>query len=79
MPSAVRTQVVEIVRGSAGAAIPSLAADPRTAPVAQAAREAMIDASRTTAWFAAAALLMGLLATLAIPNIPAPEAAERHT
>ena len=79
MPSAVRTQVVEIVRGSAGAAIPGLAADPRTAPVAQAAREAMIDASRTTAWFAAAALLVGLLATLAIPHIPPHPATERHT
>jgi len=79
MPSAVRTQVVEIVRGSAGAAIPGLAADPRTAPVAQAAREAMIDASRTTAWFAAAALLVGLLATLAIPHIPPHPATERRT
>ena len=79
MPSAVRTQVVEIVRGSAGAAIPGLAADPRTAPVAQAAREAMIDASRTTAWFAAAALLVGLLATLAIPHIPPHPATKRHT
>ena len=68
MPVAARDRVVEIVRGSAGAAIPSLGTNPQTAPAAAAARESMVDASRMTSGFAAAALLVGLLATLAIPR-----------
>lgn len=68
MPVAARERVVEIVRGSAGAAIPGLAADPATAPAAAAARSSMIDASRTTSGFASMALLVGLLATIAIPK-----------
>ena len=68
MPVAARDRVVEIVRGSAGAAIPSLGTNPQTAPAAAAARESMVDARRMTSGFAAAALLVGLLATLAIPR-----------
>lgn len=68
MPPAAQQQMVEVVRGSAGAAIPALSADPRTAVVAEPARQAMVDASRTTAAFAAGALALGLLATLALPK-----------
>jgi EmrB/QacA subfamily drug resistance transporter len=76
MPSAARTAIVELVRGSAGAGIPALDASPATRPAAAAAREAMVDASRTTTGFAAAALLLGLLATLAIPKVPQPHTAD---
>lgn len=68
MPVAARERVVEVVRGSAGAAIPGLAADPATAPAAAAARASMVDASRTTSGFASLALLVGLIATMAIPK-----------
>lgn len=68
MPAAAQAQIVEIVRGSAGAAIPALAQDPRTAPAADIARAAMVDASRRTAGFAAGALALGLLATIALPK-----------
>lgn len=68
MPPAAQARAVELVRGSAGAAIPALDASPQTARAADAARDAMIDASRRTAGFAAGALALGLLATLAIPR-----------
>ena len=73
MPSAASAQVVEIVRGSAGAAIPALAADPRGAGAADLARAAMVDASRRTAAFAAAALALGVLATIALPKPHRPD------
>ena len=73
MPPAASVQVVEIVRGSAGAAIPSLAADPQGAGAAYLARAAMVDASRRTAGFAAAALALGVLATLALPTPRRPD------
>ena len=73
MPPAASAQVVEIVRGSAGAAIPSLAADPQGAGAAYLARAAMVDASRRTAGFAAAALALGVLATLALPTPRRPD------
>ncbi len=69
MPVAARERVVELVRGSAGAGIPALERSAQTASAAQAAREAMIDASRRTTGLAAGALALGLLATLAIPQI----------
>ena len=68
LPTAAQERVVDIVRGSAGAAIPALATDPGTAAVAEPARAAMVDASRTTAAYAAGALALGLLATLALPK-----------
>lgn len=73
MPSAASQQIVEIVRGSAGAAIPALTADPRGAAAADLARAAMVDASRRTAAFAAAALALGVLATIALPKPHRPE------
>lgn len=60
-------QVVAAVRGSAGAAIPELGAMPG-GPSAQAAAEsAMVTAARVTTLSAAGVILLGLLATLALP------------
>jgi len=63
LPAAQRQAVVAAVRQSAGAAIPGLAADPATAPVAAAAKEALSEATRYTAYTAAGFLLLGLLAS----------------
>ena len=60
--------ITSAVRESAGIAISGLQAQPGQAAVAQAAGEAMITASRLTTGLAAAALLVGLLATLALPR-----------
>lgn len=61
-----RTQVVDAVKGSAGAAIPGLAADPATASAADDARQAFTDATRASAAAAALFLLVGLLASLSL-------------
>lgn len=63
LPEAQRSAVVAAVRDSAGAAIPGLAADPRTAAVAAVARRALAEATSWTAYTAAGFLLLGLLAT----------------
>ncbi|MCZ7439807.1 MFS transporter [Micromonospora sp. WMMC241] len=66
-----RDQVVTAVKESAGAAITGLAADPRTAPIAEAAKEAFSDATRYAAFTAAGFLLIGLLACLRLPRVRA--------
>ncbi|MBS2938686.1 MFS transporter [Nocardioides sp. J2M5] len=66
VPEQARVQVVEAVKGSAGAAIPGLAADPSTAQAAQDARQALTDATRVAAAAAAGFLLLGLLASLSL-------------
>ncbi len=73
MPSATSAPIVELVRGSAGAGIPALGADPRGAGAADLARDAMVEASKRTAGFAATALAIGLLATIALPKPHRPE------
>jgi EmrB/QacA subfamily drug resistance transporter len=60
--------IVDAVRESAGIAIAGLQAQPGQAAVAQAAGEAMITASQLTTGLAAVALLIGLIATLALPK-----------
>ena len=57
---------MDAVKGSAGAAIPGLAADPATATAADAARVAFTDATRAAAAAAALFLLVGLLASLSL-------------
>ncbi|MFJ6568690.1 MFS transporter [Streptomyces sp. NPDC091292] len=52
------------VTDSAGSAIPSLAADPRTAGVAEAGREAMADALAISSYVCAGLLMLALAATL---------------
>ncbi|MER7457119.1 MFS transporter [Micromonospora sp. NPDC126480] len=74
-----REQVVTAVRESAGAAIGGLAADPRTAPIAEEAKAAFSEATRYAAFAAAGFLLTGLIACARLPRDhprpvdPAPE------
>ncbi len=60
-------QVVSVVKGSAGAAIPELGWMPGGQPAQAAAESAMVTAARITTLSAAAIILLGLLATLALP------------
>lgn len=66
-----REQVVSVVHGTAGAGIPSLAADPATAAAAVDAEAALVHASKVTTGIAAGVLALGLAATLALPALPA--------
>jgi hypothetical protein len=62
VPAPQRAAVVSAVGDSAGAAIPGLASDPRTAAVAADARTALSVATKWTAYTAATFLLIGLIA-----------------
>ncbi|MBC7517434.1 MAG: DHA2 family efflux MFS transporter permease subunit [Microbacteriaceae bacterium] len=62
LPAQTRTQIVDAVVSSAGAAIPALEA--QNPAVADAAREAFSDATRYSAFAAAGFLALGFLATL---------------
>lgn len=63
-----RTSIVSVVKDSAGAAIPEIGSLPQGSPAAQAAAEtAMVTAARTTTLSAAGIILLGLLATIALP------------
>ncbi|MHB1615460.1 MAG: MFS transporter, partial [Actinomycetes bacterium] len=62
-----RAQIVAVVRSSTGAAIPSLATRPGSAPVVAAAEHALTAATRDVALLAAGFILVGLAATLALP------------
>ncbi|EWT01281.1 hypothetical protein N865_10705 [Intrasporangium oryzae NRRL B-24470] len=66
VPAAARTQVVNAVVESAGGAIPALAKNPQTAPIAPIAEQAFSDATRWAAFTAAGFLVLGLLATLSL-------------
>jgi EmrB/QacA subfamily drug resistance transporter len=58
--------LVDSVNASSGGSIASLAADPQTAFVADAARAAMTDGTSLAGWIAAAALVIGLISSLRI-------------
>ena len=73
LPEAARLQLVETVKQTAGAIIPSLGADPSTAAVAEAARTAFTDAARASALSAAGFLVVGLLASLSLGGSKKPE------
>jgi len=60
-------RIVAIVRGSAGARIPELGSMPGGQAVQAAAESAMVTAARITTLSAAAVILLGLLATIAMP------------
>lgn len=60
-------QVLSMVKGSAGAAIPELGSMPGGQAVQAAAESAMVTAARITTLSAAAVILLGLLATIAMP------------
>jgi hypothetical protein len=66
VPEQTRTQLVAAVKDSAGAIIPSLAADPATAAIAEDAKQALTDATRFSAATASGFLVVGLLASLSL-------------
>ncbi len=68
LPATVVDTVTSAVTDSAGTAIAGLQAQPSTAAIAQAASDAMIQASRLTTGFAALALVVGVLATFRLPR-----------
>ena len=72
VPSAERDQVVSAVVDSSGSAIAGLAADPSTAAVADAAKQAFSDATRLAAFTAAGFLVVGLIATIPLGRVPRP-------
>lgn len=65
--SATAKQVVAIVKGSAGAAIPQLTSMSGGRAAQAAAESAMVGAARTTTLLAAGVIFLGLLATIALP------------
>lgn len=69
-PPAVVDTLVDVVRESVGSAIPALAADPATAAAAEIAADALVDAAKVTTGIAAGVLLLGVLATVALPRRP---------
>ncbi len=74
-----QNQIVSLVHGSAGAAIPEIGSMPGGGTTAQsAAEEAMVTAARVTTLSAAGVILLGLLSTLGLPGRGATELAERR-
>jgi predicted MFS family arabinose efflux permease len=66
LPDQQRSALIEVIKDTAGATIPALSADPRTAPVADAARLALTNATRLAAFTAAGFLAVGLVASLSL-------------
>ncbi len=71
VPAPAAQQVVDVVKQSAGAVIPSLQATPATQTAGDAAAAGMIQASKVTTAVAAVIIGLGLAATWALPKIPA--------
>ncbi len=71
LPAEQADQITGAVTDSAGAAIGALAADPRTASAAEAARSAMTEGIAYGGYLAAGLIVLGLVATLLIPSRPA--------
>jgi hypothetical protein len=67
LPDAQRTQIVNAVVDSAGAAIPGL--EKQSASIAEDARVAFSDATRFSAFSAAGFLVLGFLATLRLSGV----------
>ncbi len=70
VPDPAAQQIVDVVKESAGAVIPSLQASPATQTAGDAAAAGMIQASKVTTGVAALIIGLGLAATLALPRIP---------
>ncbi len=66
LPAGRRDAIVDAVQQSAGAVIAGLAHNPQTALIAEYARDAFSEATRWTAFCAAAFLILGLLASLSL-------------
>lgn len=69
VPEPHKTKIVTAVHDSVGAAIPGLAKAPQGAKAAELASDAMLDAARSTTGIAAGVLVLGLLATFALPHV----------
>ncbi|MER2137264.1 MAG: hypothetical protein ABS909_05310, partial [Arthrobacter sp.] len=67
---------VDSVNVTSGGSITALAADPQTAFIADAAREAMTSGASLAGWIAAGALLIGFLTSLRIKPVIGPQAGE---
>lgn len=78
LPPTAQTQVAEVVHDSIGAAIPALRADPRTAPAADLAAEALVGAAKLSTGFAAGVLALGFLATLGLREVSTAEVLRRR-
>ncbi len=77
LPAAAVDRTTEVVSTSAGAAIPTLQADPTSAVAGDVAAAAMLDASRVVTLAASGIIAMGLAATLALPPTPPESAASQ--
>jgi MFS family permease len=75
LDNASQKQVVALIRGSAGAAIPQLGSMQNGSEIKAAAETAMVTAARTTTLIAAGVILLGLFATIVIPVMRKPEEA----
>ena len=71
LPAAQRASLSEAVRASGGSAIVALRARPGNERIVSASSAALADAARTTSFAAAGFVLLGLLATLRLPNVRA--------
>lgn len=67
---------VASVNATSGGSIAALAADPQTAFIADAARDAMTSGASLAGWIAAGALLIGFLTSLRIKPVIGPQAGE---
>ncbi|MFZ3453583.1 DHA2 family efflux MFS transporter permease subunit [Arthrobacter sp. 7Tela_A1] len=67
---------VDSVNATSGGSITALAADPQTAFIADAARDAMTSGASLAGWIAAGALLIGFLTSLRIKPVTGPQAGE---
>ena len=65
-------QAVDSINATSGGSIQMLGADPQTAFIADAARDAMTSGASLAGWIAAAALLIGFLTSLRIRPVPGP-------
>lgn len=68
VPAPQAEEVAMVVKASAGTAIPRLAEDPRTAPLAPALDQSFADAVQVVGWVAAAFVFLGLVTSLRIPG-----------
>lgn len=76
LPGEVVDPLVTAVKDSAGTAIAGLQRDPTMGSVADAAAQAMVEASKVTTAAGSVALLVGLLATFALPRQASSAAAD---
>lgn len=68
VPSGKSQQIAEVVKGSAGTAIPGLSANPSTTYLAPQLDASFTDAVQTVGYVAAGFVLLGLLASVRIPS-----------